>query len=221
MKNYTCILFIVLLSIFILQGCAGEAEGTRNVSNDRAVEASDVVVTIEGRDFTTEDMKFYTLMQKVKNELNRIGDAEGLNGEKLDESNAYWEAQNLQYDNINVQLQNMIEIYAMSLLGKEKNYFVPVEKLEKEIEDFNSAIASNELIQGMIQQFGEKNYMLGIRDYTEERMLRDRVADEINKMVREENPNAIEQEVKFLMNNAYDELYEDHVSQLELVIHLK
>lgn len=37
----------------------------------------------------------------------------------------------MHYEKTNEQLQNLIEIHAMSLLAKEKNYFVPDEKLTK------------------------------------------------------------------------------------------
>ena len=55
----------------------------------------------------------------------------------------------------------------------------------------------------------------------EERMLRDRIAADIEKTVREENPQAGEQEIRFLIKDHYDDLYQDQVSQLELVINLK
>ena len=221
MRKYKQVFAAVTLTI-ILSGCSGNEEAiVEKHSNDVVANETDYIVTIENHGFLKEDMEFYTLMQKVKNEVDRVNDAEDLTGKELDESNNFWEAQNKQYDNINAQLQNMIEIHAMSLLAKEKNYYIPMEKLDAEVERLNAVIDTVPTLQKMIQRYGEKNYKVNIRGYMEERMLRDRIAADIKKTVREENPQADEQEIRFLIKDHYDDLYQDQVSQLELVINLK
>ncbi|AOV06270.1 hypothetical protein [Sporosarcina ureilytica] len=214
--------FIILILIGTLFGCVIKDESIVEDHLNEAVKAeSDYIVAIEGHQFFEKDMDFYTFMQKVKNEVNRVNDAESLTGKELEESNQFWEAQNKQYDNINVQLQKMIEIHTMSLLAKEKNYFIPVDKLEAEVKRFNALIAEMPTVQEMIQRYGEKNYKSNIRLYMEESMMRDRIIDDIEKEVWEKKPDASDQEIKFLAKEYYEELYQDHLSQLELEINVR
>lgn len=213
---------MILMLVGALFGCVEKEESIiQDDSNDAVETKSDYIVSIEGHQFFENDMDFYTFMQKLKNEVNRINDAEGLIGKELEDNDQFWEAQNKQYDNINVQLQKMIDMHAMSLLAKEKNYFIPVEKLEAEVKRFNAVIADLPTVQEMIQQYGEKNYKSNIRLYLEESMLRDRIIGDIEKEVGEKNPDASNQEINFLVKEFYEELYQDHLSQLELHINVK
>ncbi len=210
---------VLIVFLLIITGCSKEdvADSSSGLVNDE----SETIVKIEAREFVAEDMEFYTFMQKVKNEINRIADAEGLEGQALEETNKFWAKENERYDHVNTQLQNMIEMYAMSLLAKEKNYFIPMEKLDKELADFNAIVARHTSIQEMIEAYGEKEYKLNSRSYTEESMLRKRIVKDLDEEIREANPNASEQEIKYLISNAYDDLYEDHVSQLNVEINLQ
>src|SRR5690625_6706677 len=62
--------------------------------------------------------------------------------EEGDDTIAYLEEQRTYYDNINVNLQSMIELYAMSLLAEEKNYFVPEDKLQTAIKKYNEKVSN-------------------------------------------------------------------------------
>ncbi|WP_438316484.1 hypothetical protein [Sporosarcina sp. FA9] len=217
MKKRKYTLFVpTFLILLLLTGCNGQKE-TKVVE---VLQEDTGVVTIEGHNFTQTDMDFYTLMQKVKHELNRAKNAESLKGAALEDSNSYWESQNHQYENINAQLQNLIEIYSMSLLAKEKHFSVPDDKLEQEITSLYTKIKDHTVIQEMINEYGEENYKLNIRQYVTEKMLSDRVVSELEKTVRSENPDASEQEIKYEVITAYDELVMDHISGLEIGIHL-
>ena len=219
-KIIGALLLVTLLSV--LGGCVEkEVQPIEQEGQQQPAVEEDVVVRIEETTFTQADMAFYTLMQRVKNELNRSEDAETLQGEALNDSNAYWDGQNDLYDNVNVQLQNLIEIHAMSLLAKEKNYFVPEDKLDQEVLEFNKGIEHHVVIQDMIQQYGEEDYHLDLRGYMRERMLRDRVAADIEKTVLEELPDAEEQELRYEVNTRYDELAMEQISSLDRQIFLR
>ena len=219
-KIIGALLLVTLLSV--LGGCVEkEVQPIEQEGQQQPAVEEDVVVRIEETTFTQADMAFYTLMQRVKNELNRSDDAETLQGEALNDSNAYWDGQNDLYDNVNVQLQNLIEIHAMSLLAKEKNYFVPEDKLDQEVLEFNKGIEHHVVIQDMIQQYGEEDYHLDLRGYMRERMLRDRVAADIEKTVLEELPDAEEQELRYEVNTRYDELAMEQISSLDRQIFLR
>ena len=223
MKNgkFIGVLLIVTL-LSVLGGCAEkEVQPIEQDEQQQLAVDEDAVVRIEETTFTQADMAFYTLMQRVKNELNRSEDAETLQGEALNDSNAYWDGQNDLYDNVNVQLQNLIEIHAMSLLAEEKNYFVPDDKLDQEVLEFNKGIEHHVVIQDMIQQYGEEDYNLDLRGYMRERMLRDRIAADIEKTVLEELPDAKEQELRYEVNTRYDELAMEQISSLDRQIFLR
>lgn len=208
--------------LFVLGGCAEkEVQPIEQEEQQQPAVDEDAVVRIEETTFTQADMAFYTLMQRVKNELNRSEDAETLQGEALNDSNAYWDGQNDLYDNVNVQLQNLIEIHAMSLLAEEKNYFVPDDKLDQEVLEFNKGIEHHVIIQDMIQQYGEEDYHLDLRGYMRERMLRDRIAADIEKTVLEELPDAEGQELRYEVNTRYDELAMEQISSLDRQIFLR
>ena len=217
-KVIGALLMTALLSV--LGGCAEKQVQPIEQEQQPAVD-EDAVVRIEGATFTQADMAFYTLMQRVKNELNRSADAEILQGEALGDNDAYWDGQNDMYDNVNVQLQNLIEIHAMALLAEEKNYFVPDDKLEQEVLEFTKGIERHVVIQDMIQQYGEEDYNLDLRGYMRERMLRDRIAADIEKMVLEELPDAGEQELRYEVNTRYDELAMEQISSLDREIYLR
>lgn len=220
-KVIGALLVVALLSV--LGGCAEKEVRPIEQEEQQQQPAvdEDAVVRIEGTTFTRADMAFYTLMQRVKNELNRSADAEVLQGEALSDNDAYWDGQNDMYDNVNVQLQNLIEIHAMALLAEEKNYFVPDDKLDREVLDFTKGIVDHVVIQDMIQQYGEEDYHLDLRGYMRERMLRDRIAADIEKTVLEELPDAEEQELRYEVNTRYDELAMEQISSLDREIYLR
>jgi len=219
-KVIGALLMTALLSV--LGGCAEkEVQPIEQEEQQLSAVDEDAVVRIEGTTFTRADMAFYTLMQRVKNELNRSADAEILQGEALGDNEAYWDGQNDMYDNVNVQLHNLIEIHAMALLAEEKNYFVPDDKLDQEVLDFTKGIEHHSAIQDMIQQYGEEDYHLDLRGYMRERMLRDRIAADIEKTVLEELPDAEEQELRYEVNTRYDELAMEQISSLDREIYLR
>lgn len=222
-KRYLLAMMIAgILMIFF--GCAEKNSSLTKKTDTEPVsqvETGDAVVTIEGTTLTYDDMEFYTFIQKLKNESNRIADAKHLQGEDLEKSEAYWNTQNEHYEKTNAQLQHMIEIHSMSLLAEEKNYFVPDDQLNEAIEELKLVIESNEVLKKMLNDYGEKNFRLSIPNYMRESLLRDRIVNDIEKTVLDEIPNASEQELKYEVNTRYDDLAMEQLSSLEMKIHLK
>ncbi|MFS0576079.1 hypothetical protein AB1K83_10605 [Sporosarcina sp. 179-K 3D1 HS] len=205
----------LLAAVLLLTACtATETQVEQDVEEEP-------IVTIEGQSFDEEDLKFYTTMKQVEIEWGHLQAIKGLQGEELAERNAYWDEHKRQYANKNVQLQNLIEIHAMSLLAEEKNYFVPDEKLDREVEELTKAIQANEETWEIVQEYGEEDYRLDIREYLRKRLLRDRVYRELEKQVREELPDATDQEVNYATNSRYEDLYVEQVASLERKIYVK
>ncbi|HLR71843.1 MAG TPA: hypothetical protein VK085_10500 [Pseudogracilibacillus sp.] len=214
--------FLLLLSFSLLIGCSTNAQSnTEQNDGEEAqseqqteLQSDEDVVTIEDKTFTGDDLDFYTTMNQLKLVV-QIESAED------DNTVAYIEEQRTYYENINVNLHSMIELYAMSLLAEEKNYFVPDEKLLAAVEDFNDNIQEVNEAVNLIDEYGEQKYNRQIEEYIRQTMLRDRVAQELEEELIEENPEALEEEINYLLEDKYDDLLMDQMSTLEMDIHLQ
>src|SRR5690625_2137133 len=161
-----------------------------------------------------DDLEFYTLMNRLKITLQ-------MDVTKNDEEFSYLKEKVTYYENINVNLQSLIELYAMSLLAEEKNYFVPDEKLRDAVEDYNEQVAGNEEATEPVDSFGREKYNRNIEEYIRETILRDRIAGELEAELQEENPEAEEKEINYLLEKKFEDLYMDQLSTLEMEIHLQ
>src|SRR5690625_1406034 len=220
----------LLLVVFLLASCASDADSNEAVDMEVENQAADEsnqeegpesIVTIDGEDMTRDDLAFYTLMVKIKIQLNRAEHEDNVSGEALADKNAYWDEQIAQYENVNIGLQSMIEIKSMSLLAEEKNYFVPDEKLDEKVDDFEQKTDGNEAVEQLIADYGEKDYQYHLREYVRQSSLRDRVAEDLIDDIAEENPDASELERNFLLNDEFEDLFVDQLASLEVTIHLE
>lgn len=212
MKNKWWI-FIILVVALTMSACGKQEVETKTQStpvDNTPVEnaESEAIVKIDGTLFDKSDLEFYTLMQVINIELARN-----------ENNNDYVNERLKQFENSNVQLQTLIEIHAMSLLAKEKNYFIPPEKLEKKVEEFKSSV--DEKIENMLSDFGEAEVNSRIRSYFEKVMLQNRVVADLEKQVQESLPNASDQEIAYEVTKQYEELYMDQIGDLELKIYMK
>ncbi|HEX5564715.1 MAG TPA: hypothetical protein VFX34_07120, partial [Sporosarcina sp.] len=220
--NKRWIPIIILLSALSLGACAGKAESPeQSVTEPVKTTKKEDIAKIEGTTFTLKDMEFYSLMQVANLELARARDTENLKDTELEKRNAYWDEEISRFENQNIQLQKLIEIHSMSLLGKEKNYYIPPDKLEKEIADFKNAIDGNETIKALLEEFGEDEVNGRLHVYFEKVMLVNRIVAEIEQKAREEFPEALDQEIAYEVSERYEELYIDQVSGLEREVYMR
>src|SRR5699024_11870096 len=89
------------------------------------------------------------------------------------------------------------------------------------LEDFNNNIEEVDEAVELIDEYGEQQYNRQIEEYIRQTMLRDRVAQELEEELIEENPEAIEEEINYLLEDKYDDLLMDQMSTLEMDIHLQ
>src|SRR5690625_1494754 len=108
------IVFLLVLSFFLIS-CSTSAEtNTETNEVEQSEETNDSrVVTIQEKTFEMDDLDFYTLMNRLKIALQ-------MDETKNDEEISYLKEQVTYYENINVNLQSLIELYAMSLLAEGK-----------------------------------------------------------------------------------------------------
>lgn len=217
-KTLKRLTFILIISSLLLGGCTTPSEG----SNEEVVEESEKkeiasdskVVTINGKTFNEDDLEFYTLINKVKIQL-QVAESND------EDQRTYYEEQLEYYDNINVNLQSLIELYAMSLLAEEKNYFVPDEKLQDAVKKFNEQVENNEASISLIESYGREKYNRNIQEYVRQTILRDRIAKELEEEVLEEKPDAEEAEISYFLEDKFEQLYAAQIATLDMEIHLQ
>src|SRR5690625_2068647 len=164
--------------------------------------------------FDKEDISFYNVMNKIKLIL-QIDVAEG------DDKIAYLEEQRTYYDNINVNLQSMIELYAMSLLAEEKSYFVPEDKLQTAIKEYNEKVSNVAEANKLIEEYGQEKYNRNIEEYIRQTILRDRIAKELEEELMEENPDVGKEEINYLLEDKFEDLLMAQIASLDMNIHLQ
>lgn len=221
MKKQSLMLSFLLTIAFLLGACSEETEEPNTSKQQETNILEDRVITIQDKTFTKDDLEFYTLMKKIQIETNRYFDLEQQNDEERKSLNDYWDEQLSYYDNINVQLQHLVELYAISLLAEEKHYDVPSEKLEKEVETFRSGVKDIEKANQLILDYGEARYNQNIYDYTRQSILRDRVVADLEEQIREEQPTILDQELNYVLSKQFEELYIDQVNDLVIEVHVK
>lgn len=220
--------FIFLLIVILLIGCSAQENQTKDedeskeqsehemVENEQEDKNSDddEVVTIGDKTFYQEDLGFYTLMNKVKITLE-------MDAAKNEEEADYYKEQLDYYEHINANLQSLIELYGMTLLAEEKNYFVPDDKLTEAVKKYDEQIQKNENAVRLIEQFGKEKYEQRIEEYIRQSILRDRIVNELKENIEKDNPDVEEREVNFMLEKYFQELLMDHISTLDIDIHLK
>lgn len=209
-----------LTTILLLAGCSDTQQDKveETIPSEKHYTESEDVIKIEDKVFNKKEMEFYALMQKIVIEQKRNEDLKGNDEDKV---NSYWDTQAAQYDNFNVQLQTLIEVHTMALLAKEKSYFIPPEVTEAAVKDIREQVSTNPKIEQLVESFGKDEFNTEIFPYMQEFLLKQRVRDEIEKDVRSTRVEASEQEISYESNTMYDDLYEDHVSGLELEFYVK
>lgn len=72
----------------------------------------------------------------------------------------------------------------------------------------------------LIEEFGEDTYKQKIDEYIRQVLLRDRITQDLEQEVIDENPDASEEEINYLTENKYDDLYMAQMETLEVEVHV-
>lgn len=221
MKTQSIMISLLLMAVFMLGACSKDTEEPNTTKQQNTNVIEDRVITIQDKTFTKDDLEFYTLMKKIQIETKRYKDIQNLEGEELSSQNVYWDEQLTYYDNMNVQLQHLVELYAMSLLAEEKHYDVPREKLEKEVEQFRAQVLDIPKANEIIVDYGEAKFNRNIYDYMRQSLLRDRIVADLEKELKAEQPEIREKELNYQLSKQYEDLYVDQIGDLVIEVHVK
>ncbi|KOP71738.1 hypothetical protein ACFFHH_14425 [Cytobacillus solani] len=225
-RLFTTLLILIVCSF--LAGCQINAAsnpseekksdtGNEDVSMEKLTN-EDKVVTINGMVYTYADLKFFELMSKVEIELNRLQDQQSLTGKELEDKLKYWDEQIKYHDNYNVNLSKMIEQNSMYLLAEEKGLKVDEQVLQKKIDDFTQKVDQAELAKKLIEASSSDEYNTQLNTYFKQRVLTEEIYNILKEDVKKENPDAAEQEISYLTDKKYEELYMSQMESLNLTI---
>ncbi|MDL2343035.1 TlpA disulfide reductase family protein [Deinococcus sp. MIMF12] len=196
----------------LLAACAPEQPGSEQAvgaaqpAREAATNpAKPYAVRIEDRAFSATDLAFYGLMQQL--DLRR----RGVSGAEL-------AAQHKRLTNVNVRLNHLIELYAMSLLATEKGHTVPDNVLSARRAEFARMVAARPDMQALIRDFGEEKVESRLPDYLRQQALRQRIIDDLLATQRRKTPGLSARELDYTVARAYDDLYQDHIGDLTVDI---
>ncbi|TCJ05197.1 hypothetical protein E0Y62_05935 [Cytobacillus praedii] len=225
-RLFTTLLILIVCSF--LAGCQINAAsnpseekksdtGNEDVSMEKLTN-EDKVVTINGMVYTYADLKFFELMSKVEIELNRLQGQQSLTGKELEDKLKYWDEQIKYHDNYNVNLSKLIEQNSMYLLAEEKGLKVDEQVLQKKIDDFTQKVDQAELAKKLIEASSSDQYNTQLNTYFKQRVLTEEIYNILKEDVKKENPDAAEQEISYLTDKKYEELYMSQMESLNLTI---
>src|SRR5690625_1447556 len=221
----------IIAMVLVLSACnnAVEEEGdaemeegaSAEMSSPEKEEANDTGILIEGTNYDEADIEYFTLIEELKIEMGRDEEEQQLSNEKMAERNNFWDEQIQLYENKNVQIQNLIEIVSMALLAEEKNYFIPEEKLQNELETWNERVAGVEKAEALIEDTDEGMYKRKLQEYIRLSLLHDRVVEDLEEELQEENSEWEQQEMNYALGQMYDDLYMDQINSIQIEINLE
>lgn len=222
------LLALIPAVILVLSACNNvtdeepiEEEAADGASSSEMEDANSAGILIEGINYDETDVKFFSFIEELKIETGRHEDAQNLNGEALEERNRFWDDQLQLYENTNVQIQNLIEIVSMAMLAEEKNYFIPDDKLQRELDKWNERVAGVEKAEQLIRDIDEGTYKRKLQEYIRLSLLRDRVVEDLEEELQEENPDWEANEMNYALAQMYDDLYMDQLSSIQIDINIE
>lgn len=205
----------LLLTAALLSGCQKKTTetasttmpATQTVQPATAPEGADLI-RIDGQGFTQADLDFAGLMLNL--------------GVLAQDATPDEQAAALKrLDNVNIRLDHVIERYAMSLLGKEKNYAITEPQLDAARQKLQAQIDAHPAMQKLVGEYGQDRFNGRLREYLRQQVIRERIIQDLLATQKQKNPQASAKELDYNTGQAYDELYQDHADDLDIQINLK
>ena len=89
------------------------------------------------------------------------------------------------------------------------------------MKDFTEKVTKNKQTAKLISSYGESDFNNHIREYIRVSALRDRVVADLEKTIKEDNPDDSKMERRYKLSEQFDDLYADQIASLEVQIHLQ
>lgn len=208
----------LLLGLLLVSGCQKQSQATQSspgtnapppaVSASQAPKDGADLVRINGRGFTQGDVDFAGLMLRLQVLSQKVSPAEKAAALK-------------QVDNVNVRLNHLIERYAMGMLGDEKHYSIPEKQITAERQNLDRQLAANPEMQQAVSAYGTERFNGRVHEYLREQVIRQRIMQDLLASEKAKNPKATPDELKYNTGQAYDDLFQNQMDDLQVQINLK
>lgn len=160
------------------------------------LENEDTILVIDDKEFNMDDIEFLTNLQ-----LAQIDYFEEEDGDD-------WTEARRTQSSLNVQLQNLVELNIMYDLGEEKGFGFDTDQIDEEVKNFTDQFGDTEHFQEAEalagDMFDEKFFT-----FTEQKMMIDRIVEELRKDYLSGFENAGEDEVNYEVSKEYELLVSD------------
>ncbi|MBM4761618.1 FixH family protein [Bacillus sp. B15-48] len=201
-------------AVFELEKDGEEAEKVIELQ----IEDAGGVAAINGEWITKEDVNFYRFINDLHLEMARETDREKYTGQELEDALAYWDSQEKVIDNQNMLVSQIIRLRAMAMLGEEKGHQATEAEVNAELEKVRSQYEESEVATQMIAEYGEDRFWAYQQEQYKRIVLTQKVQDDVVELVKQDNPNASEQEIQFNAQKKYEELLVSQVESLDIVL---
>ncbi|NDI33899.1 FixH family protein [Chengkuizengella sediminis] len=211
----------------ILLPMEGEWEGFLTIKNGNktvedvikfTVSKEVAIAKINGEGVYQADLDFYEFINLLHIEINREADKVKYSGDELDEAINYWNSQVRSIKNKNTLLTQIIRLRSVALLAKEKGYSATEEEVIHEVEKIKEKYRESPIALEMIKQYGEKKFWDKEKSQYKLIVLANKVQQDLIEKVREENPDAGQDELNMLTQRKYEELLVSQVNTLDIEI---
>lgn len=172
-----------------------------------ALEDADLI-RVNGRGFTQADVDFAGLMLKLQI-LSQDATA--------DEKTAALK----RLDNVNIRLNHVIERFAMGLLGEDKHYSVPEAQIDAQRASLQSQMDAHPEMRQATEQYGTDRFNGRIHEYLRQQVIHTRIVTELLSAQKLKNPGATPKELDYNTAQAYDDLFQDQMGDLDVQIDLR
>ncbi|MGO4888455.1 FixH family protein [Anaerobacillus sp. MEB173] len=185
-----------------------------------APEVDGAIAAINGDYIMEEDLEFYQFINLLQVALYRESDKQTYEGEDLENAMNFWDLQEKDARNVNSLLTQIIRLRAVALLSLEKGHEATQEEIDDEVNKIRQELEAEPIAKVMIEQYGENKFWNKQLSQYELIVLANKVQQDMIDSVREENPEADNQEVNFLAQKQYEDLLVSQVESLDIDIYL-
>ena len=185
---------------------------------DYVVKKPKGVASINGTWIKTEDLSFYQFSNTLQLALNQEIARKKYSGQQLEETLAYWDAQEKINSNKNLLLTQIIRLRSMAMLAEEKGHKADQQEIAAKVNSLRSEYGKSPTASEMIKDYGEEKFWHEEQEYFEWVVLADKVQKDLTEKVKKENPQAGAQEIEYLAQQKYEELLVSQVNSLHIEI---
>ncbi len=185
------------------------------------VKKETAVAKIGKEKITMNDVRFYQVLSKIEIAIQKERAQATYKGAALNEQLAYWDRREQYAHRLDQALSHLVELQVMALLAEEKGHVVTKQEITKTIAAFRHQYERYEVVQQMIDTYGEKKFWEDYSHYSKLRLLVSDVYNDLAGAVRKANPTVNDNEIRYLAQKQYNELFISQINSLQIDLYIQ